>query len=496
MDSAGLISTIRSAQSLEVISVQNVGRVGAKWSIHGGAFLSKWGRSYATPVGTRRVCVEAVETSSRPKGAAARKPFVEPQWLFSSNNGANLRGTSDPSQESTSETVWSSSQSKDQSQSVALYYIVISTSKDEKSSLSEPNAGILLTMIGEDGNAAMHKISGTEESGGDAGKSSLRFQRGAVDSMIVAGPDLGRLAALWIAPEAGTWRLEKVSVTILPWSEKLVSEDGLWSRDVISFVNSDLLEEMASMGNWRGVFHLFPSNEALLGSDAWLAAAELKPSLIQEISDMVDLQEKLLQLSPKRPQSPHGVAKLREESMKEYENLKLTLLGFSFLLVVGGTASLAALGQGNLAEGYAVGGVGGFLYLLLLQRAVDQLPSSNSADIGDTHVDLPISAPRQPVVVKEGENEPEASSQEQGKSPKNVESFSPRGSLSGTSNIGLRGRIILVAGVALVLGRLAGGGAVSTISPPQLLAGVVGFLTSKVAVVLAALKPSSSRGDK
>jgi hypothetical protein len=49
--------------------------------------------------------------------------------------------------------------------------------------------------------------------------------------------------------------------------------------------------------------------------------------------------------------------------------------------------------------------------------------------------------------------------------------------------------VVLVAGIALVTLRLVQGGASSALSPEELLAGGLGFLTSRVAVFLAAFKP-------
>lgn len=81
----------------------------------------------------------------------------------------------------------------------ADYYIQLTTSNEEKSTLSSTNSGIILSLIGEQGEALVHRILPVQEDGG----SRLRFQRGAVDSVHFRGPNLGRIAALWIAPEGG-----------------------------------------------------------------------------------------------------------------------------------------------------------------------------------------------------------------------------------------------------------------------------------------------------
>lgn len=75
-------------------------------------------------------------------------------------------------------------------------------------------------MIGESGKAIMQRIPGSEESrylrSGEAKgmpERSFRFQRGAVDVVTVVGPDLGRLAAIWIAPQAGDLAFLRSPVT-------------------------------------------------------------------------------------------------------------------------------------------------------------------------------------------------------------------------------------------------------------------------------------------
>jgi len=107
----------------------------------------------------------------------------------------------------------------------------------------------------------------------------------------------------------------------------------------------------------------------------------------------------------------------------------------------------------NAAYSFLVGGIGGFLYLLLLQRSVDGLPV--------------ISSPS--------------------------EAGSPQPSVSGFSGVRrpwLILSLVMVAGaVALKYGV---GGDSFELTPTELFVGTAGFLANKVAVLLAAFKPMQS----
>jgi len=83
----------------------------------------------------------------------------------------------------------------------ADYTIQLITSNEDRASLSIANAGIMLSLIGEGGEALVQRILPVEEK--TTNDVLLRFQRGAVDVVHFRGPNIGRISALWIAPEAG-----------------------------------------------------------------------------------------------------------------------------------------------------------------------------------------------------------------------------------------------------------------------------------------------------
>ena len=81
----------------------------------------------------------------------------------------------------------------------ADYSIQLTTSNEDKSTLSATNSGVILSLISEQGEALVHRILPVQEDG----DSKMRFQRGAMDMVHFRGPNLGQIAALWIAPEEG-----------------------------------------------------------------------------------------------------------------------------------------------------------------------------------------------------------------------------------------------------------------------------------------------------
>jgi hypothetical protein len=58
-------------------------------------------------------------------------------------------------------------------------------------------------MIGESGEALVQRIPPVKENADGSAILGFRFQKGSIDELTFRGPNLGRLAALWIAPEAG-----------------------------------------------------------------------------------------------------------------------------------------------------------------------------------------------------------------------------------------------------------------------------------------------------
>lgn len=196
-----------------------------------------------------------------------------------------------------------------------------------------------------------------------------------------------------------------------------------------------------------GLFHMFNARDILLGDGEETSAVELKPSQVLECNGLEDpalVAAKAPKLSPVK--SPQESARLREASMREYASLKIFLLGSTAGMVGVGTLGFYLLGAPDMAQGFAVGGAAGLVYLLLIQRAVDQLPS--------------------------GEDQPDKS----------------RSVFSNTKVKTPAASFALVVGLALVVTRAAQASTVVSLPPQELLAGVLGFFTSKVAVLLAAFR--------
>lgn len=94
-------------------------------------------------------------------------------------------------------------------ESQCLFKINLGTSDIYGSGLSDLNAGILVCLIGENGDSILQRIPAslmTDQSTKleDVVDSDiLHFQRGSVDEFIFEGPNLGRVEALWISLESG-----------------------------------------------------------------------------------------------------------------------------------------------------------------------------------------------------------------------------------------------------------------------------------------------------
>lgn len=186
----------------------------------------------------------------------------------------------------------------------------------------------------------------------------------------------------------------------------------------------------------------FEVDEIMLGESSDLSMVELRPTRITELTDSD-------QITSSSPLDLDGTFVSNEQSMEEYANLKLSLLLYDAILILLGSLLFSfSLGK-NSAIAFFFGGTMGFLYLLLLQRSVDELQA-------------------------------------------------PRSSASENSNQILSGRLkipVLSLALATGLSVLAVRGYIGedliafAVTPREIVVGTFGFLMCKVAVVLAALKP-------
>lgn len=83
----------------------------------------------------------------------------------------------------------------------------LQTSNAYGSSMSDPNAGILLCLIDTNGDSILQRfpviIKSDSAEPMDNECSILHFQQGSVDEFTFKGPKLERIEALWISIESG-----------------------------------------------------------------------------------------------------------------------------------------------------------------------------------------------------------------------------------------------------------------------------------------------------
>ncbi|KAB2015320.1 hypothetical protein ES319_D08G016400v1 [Gossypium barbadense] len=301
-----------------------------------------------------------------------------------------------------------------------LFKVRLQTSNMYGSSLSNINAGILLCLIDEKGDSILKRIPAyllsehSTELENTVVPETLHFQRGSVDEFVFEGSELGKVQALWIGIESGQWRLGGVSLVILNPSRS------------------------SSGGNFEhiGAKYDFEVDDMLLGEGGDESMVELRPCLVSKLSENEDFSQ---------PTSPLSDKVSKEQSMKEYADLKFSLLLYDAVLILSGTSFASfSIGESS-AFAFLLGGIIGFLYLSLLQRAVDGLPAS----------ELISNNPKDEMVRFKG----------------------PVSSLA-----------LAIAVSSLVIKYSMGEGPF-VLTPKELLVGMMGFLACKLAVILAAFKP-------
>ncbi|KAF3510733.1 hypothetical protein F2Q69_00010129 [Brassica cretica] len=302
-------------------------------------------------------------------------------------------------------------------ESRSLYKVKLQTSNVFGSGISDMNARVLLCLIDDKGDSVLQTIPATLSSNGE----SFKFQRGSVDEFTFLGPELGKIRAVWISLESGQWRVGGVSLWVVKGpvpGETNVEEAYCYRYD-------------------------FEVDEILLGESSDLSMVELRPSRITELTDSDQIS------SPSAPNLDRTVVS-NEESMEEYANLKLSLLLYDALLILLGSSVFSfSLGE-HSAIAFFFGGTVGFLYLLLLQRSVDELQAPGSSSSSQNSNQILGGRLKIPV-------------------------------LSLAFAIGLS--------VLAVRGYIGEGPIAFAVTPREIVVGTLGFLVCKVAVVLAAFKP-------
>lgn len=312
----------------------------------------------------------------------------------------------------------------------SFYKVSLQTSNMYGSGLSNINAGILLCLIDEKGDSILQRIpaylltKNSAESENMVEPETLYFQKGSVDKFAFEGPKLGEVQAFWISIESGQWRLGGVSLIILNRSQSALGKD------------------FGEHFEYAGAKYDFKVDDIFLGEGGNGSMVELRPCLVTELSGPNVM---LLSKGFSEPTSPLSDRLSNEKSMKEYADLKFSLLLYDAALIFVGTSFASfSIGESS-AFAFLLGGIIGFLYLLLLQRSVDGLPAAElmSKNDGDKMVSF-------------------------------------RGPLSG---------LALAIALSLLAVKYSTGDVPFVLSPKEVLVGMLGFLVCKVAVVLAAFKP-------
>jgi len=213
-----------------------------------------------------------------------------------------------------------SSSTTDAAEDSMAFTLQLVTGSRRGAGVSEPHAGVRVALIDVDGNAFLQYIPRHNAS-------SSRFEAGNVDSVVVEAPNLGRVEAIWVAPESGTWFLEEVA---------LKERGGAADADAVRF----------------------PCSRTLGVDDC--PAAELRPQVTVT-------------------RTPEEVQSMVERGMEEYAELKKRLLITNVELVIAGTLACAGLLGIAYAKAFAGGGVVGLLYIYLLEKQVDSLAPTESS---------------------------------------------------------------------------------------------------------------------
>lgn len=311
----------------------------------------------------------------------------------------------------------------------SLYKIKLQTSNISGSSLTDLNSAVLLCLIDENGSSILQRLPAVDNSilsANDDMDDILHFQRSLADEFVFEGPSLGKIVAVWISLESGLWRIADIGLRMFCHS-RFQSE------------NSQLREHRI------GFQYNFEVEDILLGEKSGISLMEFRPCSVNTLSeDEFNLFfEKTVQ--PSSILNSHLIS--NEESMKEYSDLKLSMLFYDAMLILTSSSIISIVTGNDVSYAFLIGGMCGFLYLLLLQRSVDVLPVQ------------------------------ELIPEEKAISGQTLERF--KGPISS---------LVLVFAFAVITVKYASGEGDAQLTPKDLIFGMMGFLVCKVSLVLAAFK--------
>jgi hypothetical protein len=171
-----------------------------------------------------------------------------------------------------------------------------------------------------------------------------------------------------------------------------------------------------------------------------VSMTELRPVLTTE------LQGKDLSSLPASSVTSNLKAKKesKEQSMRDYADLKFSLLIYDLALVLTGFGGLSLSSYEKESYVFLFGGFCGFLYLILLQRSVDAIPGPELyPESGKVQNSM-----RRPLLI-----------------------------------------LALVIAASAVLVKYRSGDSSFVLTPAELFAGAAGFWANKISVLLSAFKP-------
>ncbi|KAM7277623.1 hypothetical protein ACFE04_004757 [Oxalis oulophora] len=310
--------------------------------------------------------------------------------------------------------------------SESLFKLKLHTSNFYRSGLTSVSTGILVCIIDQNGNSILQRIPASmtanysAEFDDTAQPDVLHFQRGSVDEFTFKGPKVESIEAVWIGLESGQWRFRGMSLTVIGIRQP----------------------SQGSRFEYFGYQYEFDADDILLGEESQ-SMVELRPI---QVTKLYSSSDPFTLLTNSLPQSvpSFDTAISNEESMKDYADLKFSLLLYDAILVFLGTTITSVTAGESFGFAFLIGGITGFLYLWLVQRSVDELAGPESI------------------------------------SEKAPMSFNLKGPIVSLA-------LGFVVSLAVAKYRLGDGSLV--LSSKDLVGGMLGFLASKVAVVLGAFKP-------
>ncbi|KAK1282504.1 hypothetical protein QJS10_CPB22g01216 [Acorus calamus] len=334
--------------------------------------------------------------------------------------------------------------------SCSFFMVQLCTSSDFGSSLSNSNSAILLCLIDTNGDSILQRIPSMSVQhvvkAGMVASEQIHFQRGSVDMVTFKGPQLAKIEALWIGVESGAAKWLRVERTKVDFSF-VILRPGSWrlggvNLTIISGAESSISSKNGEEKLYSGWRYDFEQGDVQIGEDMGASMVILKPSFVTELAG-IDFST-LLNMNLLQSSMPLGLKTSNETSMKEYSNLKLSLLIYDVALVFAGTSIAAFTIGDDTAFAFFIGGMFGFLYLLSLQRSVDGLSASTSSE----NLSQLIGGFKGPLT-----------------------------------------NLALILASFIIAVKYGFGSEFVVLKPLDLLVGVAGFLSCKVAVVMAAFKP-------